>query len=155
MGAPNCRGPLVLELTLTTVRYATDSTRALIGRLACFYNCMETREISHLAAGADPSPITNPFSPLAQTSRQTARINIFEKTSALFFSGLYLYNTDFLKLYYFHSPTSLTLRGSYSTGSIRFNKLKINFGVRGTLIILILTIKNKLLHALKSISEYS
>jgi hypothetical protein len=117
---------------------------------------METREISHLAAGADPQPITNPFSPLAQTSRQTARINIFEKTSALFFSGLYLYNTDFLKLYYFHSPTSLTLRGSYSsTGSIRINTLKINFGVRGTLIILILTIKNKLVHALKSISEYS
>ena len=24
VGAPNCRGPLVLELTLTTVRYATD-----------------------------------------------------------------------------------------------------------------------------------
>jgi hypothetical protein len=23
VGAPNCRGPLVLELTLTTVRYAT------------------------------------------------------------------------------------------------------------------------------------
>ena len=25
VGAPNCRGPLVLELTLTTVRYATGA----------------------------------------------------------------------------------------------------------------------------------
>ena len=30
VGAPNCRGPLVLELTLTTVRYATE----LMGSLA-------------------------------------------------------------------------------------------------------------------------
>jgi hypothetical protein len=28
VGAPNYRGPLVLELTLTTVRYATDNTAA-------------------------------------------------------------------------------------------------------------------------------
>jgi hypothetical protein len=26
MGAPNCRGPLVFELTLTNERYATDHT---------------------------------------------------------------------------------------------------------------------------------
>jgi hypothetical protein len=30
VGAPNCRGPLVLELTLTTVRYATGPNSMLV-----------------------------------------------------------------------------------------------------------------------------
>jgi hypothetical protein len=37
VGAPNCRGPLVLELTLTTVRYATGRTCTKRQKCVCVF----------------------------------------------------------------------------------------------------------------------